>query len=175
MSRIVSLLFAAVLVAVPIAARADVASYCQAYARDEGDAALVGNAIISGKQTGPLSGPDWEARVKAALADCLAQYGATPQSEAQPVTGATPTVESEKAPAAKPAAKAKPAPQKKAGQARIRSVSPIQGGPPSYAEPAPGSAEWNAYCSKKYASFDPATGTYKSLTGKIRPCVYTKR
>ena len=38
-------------------------------------------------------------------------------------------------------------------------------------EPAKGSEEWNAYCAGKYKSFDPATGNYRSFSGKIRPCV----
>ena len=36
-----------------------------------------------------------------------------------------------------------------------------------------GSDEWNAYCDNKYASFNKDTGTYKSFTGKERPCVVT--
>lgn len=36
--------------------------------------------------------------------------------------------------------------------------------------PAQGTPEWNAYCAGKYNSFDPATGTYTSYSGKTRPC-----
>lgn len=36
---------------------------------------------------------------------------------------------------------------------------------------APGSVAWNEYCSSKYASFNKATGTYKSYTGKAKPCL----
>jgi hypothetical protein len=36
---------------------------------------------------------------------------------------------------------------------------------------APGSVAWNEYCASKYASFDKATGTYKSYSGKFKPCL----
>ena len=36
---------------------------------------------------------------------------------------------------------------------------------------AAGSIAWNNYCASKYASFNPATGTYKSHAGKQRPCL----
>jgi hypothetical protein len=39
----------------------------------------------------------------------------------------------------------------------------------------PGSAAWVDYCSRKYASFDPATGTYKSYKGAERKCLVTNR
>jgi hypothetical protein len=36
---------------------------------------------------------------------------------------------------------------------------------------APGSIAWNEYCATKYASFNKATGTYKSYSGKAKPCL----
>lgn len=36
---------------------------------------------------------------------------------------------------------------------------------------APGSVAWNEYCASKYASFNRATGTYKSYSGKAKPCL----
>ena len=36
---------------------------------------------------------------------------------------------------------------------------------------APGSVAWNEYCSAKYASFDKGSGTYKSYSGKAKPCL----
>ena len=36
---------------------------------------------------------------------------------------------------------------------------------------APGSVAWNEYCASKYASFDKDTGTYKSYSGKYKPCL----
>jgi hypothetical protein len=47
----------------------------------------------------------------------------------------------------------------------------VSGGPVSGAYgPSPGSAEWNAYCSSKYKSFDPATGTFLGYDGKRHYC-----
>lgn len=36
---------------------------------------------------------------------------------------------------------------------------------------APGSVAWNEYCAAKYASFDKASGMYKSYSGKAKPCL----
>lgn len=36
---------------------------------------------------------------------------------------------------------------------------------------APGSVAWNEYCASKYTSFNKATGTYKSYSGKAKPCL----
>ena len=35
----------------------------------------------------------------------------------------------------------------------------------------PGSIAWNNYCAAKYASFNPASGNYRSHAGKERPCL----
>jgi len=46
--------------------------------------------------------------------------------------------------------------------------------PPVYYEPAPayggGGGDWIAYCSSKYRSFDPASGTYLGYDGLRHPC-----
>ncbi len=36
---------------------------------------------------------------------------------------------------------------------------------------APGSIAWNEYCASKYTSYNKATGTYKSYSGKAKPCL----
>jgi hypothetical protein len=36
---------------------------------------------------------------------------------------------------------------------------------------APGSVAWNEYCAAKYASYNKETGTYKSYSGKAKPCL----
>jgi len=36
---------------------------------------------------------------------------------------------------------------------------------------APGSVAWNEYCAAKYTSFNKVTGTYKSYSGKAKPCL----
>ena len=56
------------------------------------------------------------------------------------------------------------APLKARAAAAPRSKSALQ----------PGSGAWNAYCAKKYASFDAATGTYTARSGKRRSCVVGK-
>lgn len=38
------------------------------------------------------------------------------------------------------------------------------------ASAAPRSSDWVAYCSSKYRSFDPSTGTYMGYDGQRRPC-----
>jgi len=44
--------------------------------------------------------------------------------------------------------------------------------PAYYPAPAPvyGGGDWLAYCSSKYRSFDPATGTYLGYDGYRHPC-----
>ena len=36
---------------------------------------------------------------------------------------------------------------------------------------APGSVAWNEYCASKYVSYNKVTGTYKSYSGKAKPCL----
>ena len=38
------------------------------------------------------------------------------------------------------------------------------------ARPAVGSDDWMAYCSARYRTFDPDTGTYVTLEGQTVPC-----
>jgi hypothetical protein len=44
-----------------------------------------------------------------------------------------------------------------------------QGGPAAYG-PAQGSSDWIAYCSQRYRSFNPQTGTYTGYDGLQHPC-----
>jgi hypothetical protein len=137
---------AAVLLSCSAAAHADAKSYCEAYARDAATARLSGSAIITGVR-GPISPEQWAAARDQIQASCLDSYA--PQSAAPPV-------------------RKSPAPPKP--HIATISVSPSQAGP----DLKPGSAAWKDYCAKKYVSFDPATGTYQSLSGKTRPCVVGK-
>ena len=41
--------------------------------------------------------------------------------------------------------------------------------PPVY-RPVQWSPEWIAYCARKYKSFNPRTGTYRTYSGRIRMC-----
>ncbi|MTI19120.1 BA14K family protein [Rhodobacteraceae bacterium RKSG542] len=42
--------------------------------------------------------------------------------------------------------------------------------PPSYGAPPAWSPEWYSYCSAKYRSFNPSTGTYTTYSGVQRMC-----
>ena len=61
---------------------------------------------------------------------------------------------------------------------RVEAEAPLKvraaAAPRSKSTPQPGSRAWNAYCAKKYTSFDAATGTYTANSGKRRPCVAGK-
>ena len=59
--------------AASVGAKADVRTYCEAYARDAATAQLSGSAILTGVRT-PVSPEHWAAANGAALADCLAAY-----------------------------------------------------------------------------------------------------
>lgn len=166
-------------------ARADVRSYCTAYARDAADAALgvTGAGTLAG-----ANNDQWAAENTTALDQCLALYGQPQaQAEAAQPTGAEPAGKQSAAPA-KVAAAPAPAAQRHAsppaGKQRMKliasahappiaSVSPSQGGAGNSGL-QPGTAAWNAYCAKKYTSFNPATGTYKSYKGNQRRCVVTR-
>ncbi len=41
--------------------------------------------------------------------------------------------------------------------------------PPAY-RPVQWSPEWIAYCARKYKSFNPRTGTYRTYSGRVRTC-----
>ena len=143
------------------AAHADVRSYCAAFARDEADQALNGTAILNPKTAKPLSDKDWKARNQNAFADCLALYGEATGTE-------TPT-------AAKPAtvkpAAAKPPSKTKVTTSKTTTTKPTGA---SASALVPGSDAWKDFCAAKYVSFNRDTGTYKSRTGRQRPCVAVK-
>jgi hypothetical protein len=90
----------------------------------------------------------WEANFRNAFDDCMNQYAAVFGVEA---------------PAGKVAKKA-------AGKVVVvpardssrRKRTPIL---------TTGSIAWNNYCAAKYASFNPATGNYRSHAGKQKPCL----
>lgn len=168
---------------------ADVTSYCTAYARDTADAALG----VTGVGTLAGSGNDqWTAENDRAMKSCLAVYGqsqpAGEMQQAQPAEVAGETDAAQATPAAEPqAAPAKPKPARvvKRGKPRMRLLSSAHAAPLPGVSPSqqgsggstlqPGSAAWNAYCARKYSSFDPATGNYKSYKGAARRCKVTRR
>ena len=66
------LAIAGAMVCVLAPARADVKSYCEAYARNEANVRLTGGAIL-GASVKPTP-EEWAARNQLALAECLARY-----------------------------------------------------------------------------------------------------
>lgn len=47
---------------------------------------------------------------------------------------------------------------------------PVYNRAPVRYRPAQWSPEWIAYCSRKYKSFNPRTGTYTAYSGRVRRC-----
>ena len=141
------------------AAHADQAGWCAAYARDFADSHATDKVL-------------WQHKFDIAQKSCLdnevagAPVADVAKKPEAPVTTAKKVepqpVKVEAIPAANPVAKvAAPEP---AVPAKTKTAS---------GAPEVGSAEWNAYCAKKYSSFDAKTGTYQSLTGVKRKCLYT--
>ena len=138
-------------------AMADSKSYCEIYAKD-----------FASSQTSDVD--QWQLTYRNTFADCMSQYSADTLA---PVFKKKKIVETEVIPEETPA----PAPVKVKAKQKTKTAV-VQVRPPkavAQAEPIaklePGSDEWNAYCDKKYASFNSETGTYTSYTGKERRCV----
>jgi hypothetical protein len=47
---------------------------------------------------------------------------------------------------------------------------PGYGAPPAYGAPAPVAGDAVAYCSRRYRSYDPASGTFLGYDGQRHPC-----
>lgn len=169
---------------------ADVKGYCRAYARNEANVHLAGRAVLDLNDATEMSRQDWSQWNKQAFADCMAQYepeqvAETPAEvpvEAPPVVPAQPAPSQGKKAKSKPVdvkiADVKSATAKSKNNSKIKSLfdrtkTALATGKPG--KLAPGSAEWKAYCAKKYVSFDPDTGTYLSLNRQRRPCKMPKR
>jgi len=90
----------------------------------------------------------WEVNFRNAFGDCMAQYATSAGVEAQ----------AEKA-VKKVAKKVVIVPTRDFSSKKRRPI--LQ----------PGSIAWNNYCASKYASFNSATGTYRSHAGKEKPCL----
>ena len=144
------------------AAHADKAGWCAAYARDFADARATDKIL-------------WQHKFDIAQKSCLDKAvsaapsaAADAQKNVEVVDTETPKkaedvpVKMAAIPAAKPVAKAVAPAVVVPGKTKVAS-----------GVPEVGSAEWNAYCAKKYSSFDAKTGTYQSRTGVQRKCLYT--
>ena len=89
----------------------------------------------------------WQAGFRNAFSSCMMQY-----------TSAAPDISNQKS-AEKPIKKVAATPTRDTSR---RKRTPLL---------APGSVAWNEYCAAKYASFNKETGTYKSYSGKAKPCL----
>jgi BA14K-like protein len=54
------------------------------------------------------------------------------------------------------------------GPAPVYAAPPVYGAPPAYGAPVAGDAV--AYCSRRYRSYDPASGTFLGYDGVRHPC-----
>ena len=96
---------------------------------------------------------NWQHKYEIALQSCLEnptmdRSGSAPQAKKKSKTNMAPIRSAEEIP-----------PEPKIATTKIK--------------PEPGSNDWNAYCAKKYASFNIKTGMYHSLTGVDHKCVVT--
>jgi len=160
MKGILPVIVASVIGFAVVPASADVKTYCQAYARDQANHRLTGNALLNGGAP-KMTPEEWGDANSRAMADCMALYEA--KAEKQPEQQAAPP----------PPEPPKPAVAKKirkpAKPIRKKTVTVAA----TTANLVPGTDAWNDYCDKKYSSFDRKTGTYTSKTGKTRPCRVT--
>ena len=141
-------------------AYADQAAYCAALARDFADAQGLADKTM------------WQHKYDISLKACMGK-GKPDQVVAKPVVAAPTAKPVVVAPAAKPivAAVQKPKIVIPPKATVVPDVpKPVD---TKSAKLVPGSPEWNGYCTKKYSSFDPTTGNYKSFTGVERKCLYT--
>jgi outer membrane biosynthesis protein TonB len=148
--------YAASALAFTLPAQADIKDYCAAYARDFAD-------MQAQKRE------DWQRRYDNAETACNTRYTpkatqvrvATPKPKRVP----TKTVEPKPEKVTKP----KPVEKKAAEKAPAEKVTAQR-----TSRPKPGTPEWVAYCTEKYASFNAKTGTYRSKSGAERPCLVTR-
>ncbi len=139
-------------------AHADQAGWCAAYARDFADARASDKTL-------------WQHKYDIANKACLdeqKQPDAPAVKKVETSSTPQPQPKSAQVAAAKPEVVAPPVTDKKMADKKLADKSKSTSGAPE-----PGSAEWNAYCAKKYSSFDAKTGMYLSLTRVQRKCLYT--
>lgn len=150
------------LAALSAPAHADRQAYCQAYARDFADQ-------IAKDKAG------WDHKFQIAMENCMGPKA----DNAAPATAPAPKPKAVAIQSPAAASNVKTASAPKAAAVDTAPVPPAQETAKPEEKSAegklePGTEAWNAYCAKKYTSFDPATGKYKSLRGISRPCLVTK-
>ncbi len=129
---------------------ADSKSHCELFAKD----------VADGRTTDV---DQWQKLYRSSYADCIDQY-----------TAVEPAVKPEKKSEAVKVAK-KPVGRKtiKAPGSNSTPETVISAAKAPSKNLEPGSDAWNEYCAAKYVSFNKATGTYRSHTGKERRCLVT--
>lgn len=143
-ARILAALFCCALAAPAYANKAD---YCAAYARDFADARATVKAL-------------WQHKYDIAQGACMAPPKAAPVVKIK-APKAKPAVQEIVEIPPEPTPDPVPAPVIEKSAKKLRLIL------------EPGTAAWNVYCGKKYASFNPVSGTYKSRTGVERKCLVT--
>ncbi len=156
-----------------VPAKADVRSYCEAYARNQADVHLSGSAILGfNLEAAPA---EQENRKTLALADCLALYipmVPIEPSATQPETAATnPVIRPRAKPAALIQAKKSPDTPKTKIEAAATTTQKKKQPVTSPSSLVAGSPEWKAYCAAKYVSYNPATNIFTNAGGEQRPCI----
>ena len=117
----------------------------QAFADVQSYCEVYGRDFANGKASNVDA---WEANFRNAFGDCMTQYAAVSGVEA--TAGKV---------AKKAVGKVVVVPARDYSR---RKRTPIL---------STGSIAWNNYCAAKYASFNPATGNYRSHAGKQKPCL----
>jgi BA14K-like protein len=132
---------------------ADSKSHCELFAKDVAD--------------GRTKDVDqWQKLYRSSYADCIEQYAAAePAAEPEKKSEA---VKVAKKPAGRKSIKS-PGSEATPETVIVAAKAPSKNGK----NIEPGTAAWNEYCAAKYVSFNKATGTYRSHTGKERRCLVT--
>ncbi len=153
-------------------AQADVLSYCEAYARSQAEMHLSGSAVLGSKPK--LTPAEREKRKMLALADCLRLYTPRSNIETAKTTRDEPeTITTIIMPRAKPKIHVQAGQETPARPAAkieaATTVTPAQKKKP-VADAASLVAGSKDYCASKYASYNPATGTYTKHSGEQLRC-----
>jgi len=193
---IASAIGAALLLAISGEAFAGPEGYCDAYSRDAANrkarttagnvltgtalgsvsAASTGVALESGETelasggtalSGASANSKWRKAYINAYDDCMFQYGgekvtalAAPSEDQASDDQATDDQASNDQPAEQVEEQVEEPVKKPAAKAKAKAKG----------KPEPGTQAWNNACDRRYRSFNPKTGNYKSLSGKTRKC-----
>lgn len=141
-------IFALALIASASVAQADSKSYCEIYAKD-----------FASAKTSDVD--QWQLMYRNSFTDCMDQYSAPTTAVVKPKL--VEKVQKKKVVAIKAPEEKAPDPAAEKPVAKKVRVALERG-----------SDQWNAYCADKYVSFNKETGTYKSRTGKDKPCLVTR-